>query len=211
MNEGSGFNEIINNLNKKRKPDQELLSWQNSLELASELLEKYKDQINENRGQDVDGFDNGEVYSDFQKSIVHYLAYLPDEIKEHYYGHGITRGNELEKLAAFISVAKNKLIKGEYSILKSHGYGDVFIHRADFFILSKKDIRLDVGIKNESTGQDKPEFVNIDGEYSGWKVDAGAFIVDTKFYPLVEELKKICPDANIIKANEIPKYLASQE
>ena len=40
----------------------------------------------------------------------------------------------------------------------------------------------------------------------GWEADIGAIVVNTKYYPLVEEFKEMFPDVNIIKANELSEY-----
>jgi hypothetical protein len=191
----------------------DLLPWEKSLELAKKLLEKYKDEIRKNFMKDVDGYDPNDEYlnSDFQRSIEHYLIRnVPDETKKHYFGHGITRGRDEENLAAFICIAANNLIKGEYGVLAGQGYGSPFT-RADLFILSKKDTRMDVQGKNPKNGRIETVIVKAGDNYLGWKADIGAMIVDVKFYPLVDELKTLFPEANIIMANEIPRYLESQE
>lgn len=41
-----------------------------------------------------------------------------------------------------------------------------------------------------------------------FKINIGMLVVNTKFYPLVEELRNMFPNRTIIKANEIPEHFS---
>lgn len=185
---------------KNTESKENLFTWEQSIELAKNLLEKYRGEIKTNQGKDIDGFDNGNVYSDYQKSIIHFLEQVPKEIQALYTGHGITRGSELEKLAAAISIIANKSIRGDTGQLKDSIYLDTYT-KGDFVVLSRKGENL-VDLNPDETGRNVPSF-NFE---KAWQANIGAFVIDVKYYPLVEELRKRFPNVNIIRANELPNY-----
>ena len=207
----SGFDKTLKNIIDQRKTSEgKVVSYKESLELAKSLLEKYKNEILQNRDKDVDGFDNGELYTDFQKSIKHFMIEIPEDIKKHYSGHGITRNSGLDQLAGFLNIAANKAIKGYCGlIVGSDGY-NAYTH-GDFIILSKKDINLPVKEFSSKSREEESVFIEIDNGNLAWKANIGAMVVDVKYYPLVEELKKMFPEINIIKANELPKYFGIEK
>ncbi len=190
-------------MTSKEKPateqrEQKLVYYKESLGFAEKLLERYGEKIKENLSKDVDGWD--ETYTDYQRSIDHFLEQIPDDILNRYQAHGITRKDEIDRLAAVLNILANSSIKGWSGRLggETGGYGAY--KNADYLVISKLDKPL--SIKNE---KGETRFNEI-----GWEADIGAFVVDTKYYPLVEELKAMFPTTNIIKANELPKYFESK-
>lgn len=181
--------------------EKRLVPYEESLKQAKQLWDRYQDEFRKNINKDVDGW--GEPYTDYQKSIKHFLDQVPDEIRERYSAHGITRDSSLEQLASALNILANKSIEGSAGPL---GGGAMF--RAwtsgDFLVVSKE-------------GQPLSKWKEMDGEQQkvfnkiGWEANIGSMIVDTRYYPIVDELKEMYPDVNIIKANEIPVYFASKK
>jgi len=203
----SGFNETIRDiLQQHEKPSKpkELVPHEESLELAKKLFAKYESQIRDNMGKDIDGW--GEPYTDYQKSIQHFLEKIPDDILERFHGHGITRKSTLDQLAGVLNILVNKSIKGECGPLGGKtGYPNVGAYkRGDFLVISKIDKGLP--ITEERDGHQQPIFNEV-----GWMANIGAFVIDARYYPMVEELKRMFPDVNIIKANELTEYLKAEE
>lgn len=175
----------------EQKSLEKFVSWEESLHLAKELWAKYKDQIYANYEKDVDNLDDP-LIPDYQKSTLLHLEKIPEEVQKHYWGHGVTRGDDFEIVASALNIMANKSIKGDTAPLVNKGWHDAWMN-ADFSVISKKDKELLI---------DGSE----DFKHKTTKADIGAIIVDVKYYPMVEELKKLFPDVNIIKANQIPEY-----
>lgn len=178
-------------------PERKLVTYEESRKLAEELLARFKNEILGNMQKDVDGW--GPVYADFQNSIKHFLKEVPEDILKHYGAHGITKGSEVDRLAGALNILANRSMKGWYGPLGGEAGGYNAYRNGDFLVVSKFDKSL--AIKEEKGGEEKPVF-----DAMGWKADIGAFVVDVRFYPLIEEFKKMFPDVNIIRANEIPGY-----
>lgn len=172
-----------------------LVSYEKSFALAQRLYEQYHDELvladNENFGR---------------RDTIDTIRQIPDEVKERFYGHGITRSGknrtEFDKLAAFINILDNESIIGDYGSLKGGQHG-VFSN-ADFLILSHCDTPL--GTAQSDTGDGKGLVKNE----IGWIANIGAFVVSNKYVPILEALKKIYPDKKIITTKEIPEYISEE-
>jgi hypothetical protein len=199
----SGFSEALKNIESERNikkdtennQEKEIVPFQESLKLANELLARYDKEIRANMGKNIDGWSEL-IFTDFQKSIKHFTQETPEEILTHFQGHGITKFSHPEQLAAALNIMANKAIKGYCGQLGGPSNLNAYT-RGDFLVLSKYDKTLPV---QDEKGEGK--FNEI-----GWMADIGAFVIDVKYYLIVEELKKMFPDINIIKANELPQYL----
>lgn len=204
--ENSGLDKIIKKSNEEGTESREFLSYEKALEKSDYLLDKYKSQMKANLQKDVDGWYGGEenTRGGYQRSIEHYIKEeIPREILSHYYGHGVTRGGYRDHMAALLCMATNKSIKGDASPLtkKDAVYIPAYIE-AEILALSPKDISMQPRIKGKH-GMSEPVF-NPD---QSWKANIGAIAVDVHYYPLVEELRHMFPNVNIIRANELPNYL----
>lgn len=197
----SGFNEIIKNISSKEKESDKLITFEESMEIAKKLSEKYKTQIEENLYKDIDNW--GEPYTDYQKSIEHFLKEVPEDTLKHFQGHGITKKSTLDQLAGALNILANKSIKGWCGPLEGSTQGYNAYRRGFFLIISNFDKPL-ASFKKDNN-ENIPETNEI-----GWLADIGAFVIDTKYYPIVEELKKMFPEVNIIKANELTQYFKKQ-
>jgi hypothetical protein len=164
-----------------------------STKRAEVLYGRYKDQILNmwfGEGEPPEG----EIVPD--KLIGRYLKRIPPDVLNKYWGHGITRGNELGQLAALINIATNHSIKGWAGRLTESGYGAWT--DGSFLILSPRD--QDIFVRKDG----RP--IMIDGERA--QANIGAIVVNSYFDLLTEELQAMFPDLKIIKANQLPDYFA---
>lgn len=186
------FNE--NNLNPERK----IVSFEQSLELATKLYAEFEPAIRANLQKEMDGV---KEYADYPNLIRYFLKKVPDEVAEQFVGHGITKTSgvidkpTLGQLAAVLNIMANQVVKGDWGAVRNSGYINAY-DSGPFLILSKKGKNL--GLKRIS---------DSDGRYIGPNVDIGAVAVNAKFYPMVEKLRELFPDMNIIKASELPDYM----
>jgi hypothetical protein len=190
------MNEFIfkpENLKKEEK-----LSYQEARKIASKLLEKYEQQIKANIAVDVDNL-RGLVFEDYQDSIQHFLDSISSEDRGHYSGHGIIRGDVIDRLAAALSIMANKSISGDAGPISRRGQLCAFTRGVDFLIISKF---------NQSLIKKEGEDIVFDDQ-GNWKAEIGAVVVNTHFYPMIDEFKKMYPDVNIIKANQLPDFFAA--
>ncbi len=200
----SGFDQALDKISLEREESsgsKELVSFEESLKIAHDLLEKYGDAMKSQYGQDIDGWE-GLVFKDYQKSIGHYIETMPDDVLKHFSAHGITRYSIEDRLAGALNILANKAIKGECgSLERNRGQFGAYTS-GDFLVVSKPDKPLPM--TEEKDGRQQSVFNEV-----GWMAEIGAFIVDTKYYPMVNELRRMFPDVNIIKANQLPEYLKS--
>lgn len=185
--------------NPEIKPEESLfeaglVSVEDSRNQAAVLLEKYQQEILSQSGQDVNGWHERFVTESYQNAIRHYLREVPKEILQQFWGHGITRGRDEDRLTAALNILSNSVVKGDCSQLASSyisAYDD-----GDFLLILDKENpfppRLSDGTRNRNQ--------------LGLKVNFGTLVVNTKFYPLVEDLKKFFPHRDIIKASELPDF-----
>ena len=188
------------NRENPRHETEKLVSIEESKGLAKQLLTLYESQIRNYLQKDVDGL--GKLYTDYQDSTSHFLKMISEDIREHYQGHGITRGSELDRLTALLNIMANQAIKGEHGPLVG---GDSAVIRAfqkeiEFLVISKKDKPLHK--EQGKNGRMQPIF----NEMNQWQADIGTIIVNTKYYPLVSEFRKMFPNVSIIKASELTEY-----
>lgn len=179
------------------KKDNLETSYKESCLLARDLLQKYKEKImHEYYAKDVEGL-GGIIESEYQDLITYFMDKIDNSEKKPFSGHGvIPRGEEVFQLGAGLNIMANKRIIGSVGHLdKEQGFNKAWTRNADFFILSKKGKPL----KSKDQSESK----------NGWNADIGAFVVNTHFYALVDEFKKMFPDVNIIKANELEDYFNS--
>ena len=199
------FDQKKTKLENKKISEKEFLSYKKALEIADELLEKHKSQMKDNLQKDIDGWYGGDqnALGGWQKSLDHYIQKTPKEILSHYQGHGVTKGGYRDRVAALLSVAQNKSIKGDAALLV--GGPGVYIPAytdTEILVLSTKDSNMQIR-KQKENGMSEPVF-NSD---RSWKAEnIGAIVIDVHYYPLFEEFKKMFPTMNFIKASELSKY-----
>jgi hypothetical protein len=173
------------------------VSTEESKKIAQELLSKYESEISAQAYKDINGWNQSFVTEQYQNAIEYYMREIPKETLEHYYGHGITRGRDLEWLTAALNVLSNEGVRGDVSKLVGSGFIDAYTH-GSFLVILKKDDAFPGG---------KPQKPDETGLF---KINLGALIVNTKFYPLIDEMRRMFPKRTIIKANEIPHYFEQQ-
>ncbi len=171
-------------------PESGAVSFEQSLELARQLYAEFEPAIIANLDREMDGV---KEYRDYPNLIKHFLKQVPEEEQERYAGHGITKTSgvienpTLGQLAAFLNILATGEIKGSWAPLKNSGYIDAY-KSGPFLILSYKD----------------ENFVR------GQRQSIGAAVINAEFYPMVEKLRELFPDMNIIKANELPNYMGKK-
>ncbi|OGY99273.1 MAG: hypothetical protein A2945_04855 [Candidatus Liptonbacteria bacterium RIFCSPLOWO2_01_FULL_52_25] len=179
--------------------------YEQSLEIAKGLIEKYHKELGEIRLPDNMPEEDRKAMRWGKSAIGHFLKTIPEKTLERFQGHGIFRRDLEGNLAAFINILQNHAIKGECAALVNSGYYDASAS-GDFLIVSRADRPLPVFPDDSRPGDRKGPIRNE----VGWIADAGAFVVNTNFYPIVDELKTMFPDANIIRANELPEYIREE-
>ncbi len=183
-----------------QKSEKSFVPYEQSLEVAKQLLEEYKDELAK-AGGSPKTFDEG-VSPYTHDATSHFLKDVPPEIQEEFWGHGISKKSEVDILAALINILENHSIRGDTGRLIDAGTGKTYIpayKKSPFLIVSHFKRPLVV------TKDNRAVFNEI-----GAEVDAGAIIVNNDYYPLVEKLKALYPGANIIKANELPEYIKKE-
>lgn len=143
-----------------------------------------------------------------QKSIPNALQRFPDEVLQNYWGHGVTRGDEIDNIAAVMSMLRNNAFIGWTAPLANSRGTDAWTH-GDFLAISRKGEELSPRPNNKpqlvtfrtNTGQTKP----------GLRMDLGALVVTDRFEPIIDDLRQMFPQANIISAAELPEYINTQE
>jgi len=167
--------------------ESKVVPFEQSLKLATKLYAEFEPAIRANLQKEMDGV---KEFSDYPNLIRHFLRQVPDGEQERYAGHGITKTSgvidnpTLGQLAAFLNILATGEIKGSRALLKNSGYIDA-LTGGPFIILSHRD----------------KDFIE------GQRQSIGAAVVNAEFYPLVEKLKELFPDINIIRANEMPDYM----
>lgn len=167
------------------------VSFEQSLKLATRLLEEFGPAIRANLQKEMDGV---KEFRDYPNLIGHFLKQFPAEELERYIGHGVTKTSgvpenpKVGQLAAVLNILATGEIKGDWAPLKNSGYIDAY-KTGPFLILSHKAQNL-VSRKKESIG---------------------AVVVNAEFYPLVEKLRELFPDMKIIRAREIPDYIQKED
>ncbi len=182
---------------KKEEKNSLETSYRESCLLARDLLQKYKQEIMDKYFmKDVDNL-GGFQESEYRDSITYFMNKIDNSERKLFSGHGvIPREDEVYQLGAGLNILANKRITGSVGHLdKEQGFNAAWTRNADFFVLSKKGKTL----RSEAQSESK----------NGWNADIGAFVVNTHFYALVDEFKKMFPDINIIKANELENYFHS--
>jgi len=142
------------------------------------------------------------------ESIEDVLKEFDSEALNKFWGHGATRGDINERIAAAISLLDNKVMIGSCAPLAGSGYNNAYID-GDFFVISHKDHKLvgrDVKEKQyvklkETTGKIR----------TGIKIHPGVFVCNNRFDALVEPLRKLFPDEKILHAGELANYIKEQE
>jgi len=192
-----------------------LLKKYNSAIVAhiKEIQEKYANELSKHKdwrvGLKIGGVEGVDGIRFAKRDAIRpVLKQFSEEDLQRFSGHGISRGLHENILAAFINILENSFIKGDVGHINVHAKGDYGSRthsdtNADFFIISHADKRLGLFPKNET---DKKLLYNK----GAWAADAGAFVVNYDFYPIIDELRKMYPYANIVKANELSDFIEKE-
>ncbi|HEY4474663.1 MAG TPA: hypothetical protein VJC06_01955 [Candidatus Paceibacterota bacterium] len=185
----------------------QVVSPEQSRKESEELLALHEQELLDNMNKEVDGVEA--IYRDYPSLIEHFIKQVPEEQLQRFWGHGITRGRNVDQLSSALNLLENKVMIGDSAQLKSvfqSAWTD-----GPFLVISEKDKSLVIGGTFEECGKNlvKIGIHRYTGEdIRAIKINIGAFVVDAKFYPLVKDLRKRFPNVNIIYARDLPTYLS---
>ena len=171
-------------------PAEKIVPFEQSLQLARKLYAEFEPAIRKNLYTEMEGV---KEVRDYPNLIKHFLQTIPDSEQERYAGHGITKTSgvieapEIGQLAAFLNILSSGKIRGSWAPLARSGYVDAY-KTGPFLILSHIDQNL------------------VQGQLQS----IGAAVVNAEFYPMVEKLRELFPDINIIRAGELPDYFKKE-
>lgn len=194
-------------MTEKIPQPKQVISPEQSRKEAEELLAQHEQELLDNMYKEVDGVEA--TYRDYPSLIEHFIRQVPEEQLRRFWGHGITRGRNIDQLSSALNLLENKVMIGDSAQLKSvfqSAWTD-----GPFLVISEKDRAL---VPGETFEERSKNLVKIGvHRYTGEdikaiKINIGAFVVDAKFYPFVEDLRKRFPDVNIIYARDLPAYLS---
>lgn len=173
---------------KKSNPE----SAADPVNLAKELFEKHKAELY-GPWKNYEGPDGAEMPN---HAIQLNLLDVPDEELENYWGHGITKGEKLDHLAAIIDIAMNNRVNGWTGRLNGGQFGAYT--NGSFLVLSPPGQQL----MRENDGQ--PVLL----EDGSWEANIGMIVINDFFYPLADELQSRFPGVKFIKARDLVDYFA---
>lgn len=193
---------------EKPAPPKATLPEHESREIAKELYAQYEKVLTENL------FESGRTGQNLE--IQNVLEKIPSETLHNYWGHGITKGQLEDHLAAAISILANKALKGSWAPLAASGYVDAY-QKGSFLVISHRNDRPGKDNLAERGPNGNPVFVSLgEHQYTGEdiraaKINMGAFVVNDYFEPLIHELRARFPEAPIISAAELEDYIKAEE
>ncbi len=203
MNEGGGYTpeEAIGEIPPEEA--EQVVPYAESKVAARVLLEQYKDRILENAYKDVNNLAPEEreylPTELYQNAIRAYIRKVPEDIQKEYWGHGVTKGHEVDQLAAAINLLENSAVTGDFGQLQSE-YISAYTS-GSFLVIADHDEPFQ---KNKNSRELERILI---GDRWALKFNLGALVVNTEYYPLIEKLQEMFPGRNIIKASEMPQYL----
>lgn len=185
---------------------QEVKSYEQSQTIARSLLEKYKDQIHLANAAPEDP----EARFGSEQAIGNFLRKVPEEVRDKYSGHGITKGDDLDQLTTLLNVCQNSVVSGDEGRLSGGAYS-AYLHGSSV-VCSRKDEKLFVKNIKPGTAIKSGTFeVNEFGKTRGFsEVSIGCIILAPKWYPLQAELQSMFPSITFVKANQIPEYFSER-
>jgi hypothetical protein len=185
------------------------LTQEECRKIAEDIYAGHEKELLEHQYEPVDG-DTWWAASD-RGVIDNHLEQFSPEMLHGYWGHGITRGDHIDRLTAAISMLSDNAMRGDTAPLANSGYVDAYTN-GDFLAVSHKGERL-----MELGDDQKPISISLGkNPYTGEDIEAvkikpGAVVVNAWYYPIVPELRAMFPGANILYANELPEYIKEEE
>jgi hypothetical protein len=127
---------------------------------------------------------------------------VPGKIRSRYWGHGITKGDDSQQLAAVMTIAETGYISGTTASFES-GWINPYTS-GGALVLSRIDSELiapehEMVILNDGSGKTKDAL----------KANIGAIVLNASLSHFYEELKSKYPNVVFIQANEINKQVES--
>jgi len=194
---------MANPFEKEKKPTREtqkVTSWEKCTAIAKGLIETYG-------GNRLPRGRYGRPAPEVPETASDVFSTLPSEKLQHFYAHGVTRGLEdTDILASVISILENSAVVGDFGPLSEKGVGAPYTN-APYIVIARETNFLCFKID----GKGKPIQMGI--EYVGGQkanaleVDIAALVVNAQHPGLVDALKKRYPNANIVDAVGLKKFL----
>jgi len=141
-------------MSEKIPQQRQVVSPEQSRKEAEELLALHEQEILDNSYKEIDGVE--EMGHDYPNLIEHFVREVPVEQLQRFWGHGITRGRDIDKLSAAINLLENRAMRGDSAQLKSvwqSAWTD-----GPFLVISEKDKSLVLGETFEERGKKKSAF-----------------------------------------------------
>lgn len=192
------------------------------------IRQKAADLFAKHRGEDLwnDGYHEDFPDRDYANHAIDVFLYqVPAEIRNRYWGHGITRGSLEDQLTALMVIAEKGLIIGwqgriahgkneTYMLAYTHG-SSLILSKIDKSLLKqgKHPDRFSFG-KDGVVMEDESMYheVELKGEQkTATEADVNVIILNSELYSFYEELKAMYPKVKFIKANQIPDFFMSME
>lgn len=193
-------------------PEQIILDEIRYKTIATRLFQENRERIE----ADEDAYGYGATSPENIDGI---LYQLPRDVLNHYWGHGVTRGDTVHNIAAVISILENHIMLGDASPLGGAGHMPPYTS-ADFVIISRKDgATLIKGLRETgraqfilvNSSQGEPLRDPRGNSVRGVKIDLGALVCNRALDSLVEPLREMFPGVKILHASELADYIREQE
>ena len=155
-----------------------------AVKTARQLYETYKQELT---AASMEEFGKSDIPTN--------LKTVSEDILSAYWAHGVTRGTDEQNLASLIAMLESGKLKGDEGAL---GKQDSFMRAwstAHVLIVSLPE-----------------EHLIVRGSNVGGLADmkAGAYVLSHTYNPVIDELRKMFPDKNILRADELPSYLQQE-
>ena len=176
----------------------ETINSYNALLVAQDLYKRFGQEIRLSEARPIDD----EAKFNPEKAILNFLGKVSGETLSRYQGHGITRGDDITRLAALIHICGTNLLKGDWGSMGNGSYSSY--KHGPAIVLSKIDKSL------YSPEERNPRHIsNEDGDFI--EVNIGAVIIAPKWYPIIDNLKQMFPNITFVRANQIPEYFQNNK
>jgi|GEM_PF-4279310 len=133
--------------------------------------------------------------------LFYYWSEIPTEIRDRYWEHGVTKGNDLAQLTSTVSIAETNCISGDTATFQAVGWITPYLG-GDALVIS----RIDQPLINPAT-----RYLDLDDGSGkvirGLAANLGAIILNNRLYPFFDQLKTLYPDLTILKATEVENHV----
>ncbi len=174
------------------------------IQIDREKYERIAHDLYQENWQDIDGISNENNGDD---GIDKALDEIDPEVLNKFWGHGVIRGDYQRQIAAVLSIIENNVISGDFGPLRGSPYLDAYTD-ANFLVVSNYRHNLINGNTTEERRRQQVRAVDQQGHSRiGIKIKPGVFACNKRLDVLVPHLRKLFPDATILRANELSDWI----